>query len=130
MKNNRCTLGPKWQAVWGRWYSLIVLSSNARPGDSVSLKALLNVRGRELGKPDESRIVKGGIRSVKSGEGSAGIARRRKRRVHCNGEYRVVHRFVTKSSASKDGRLPTGLNERESLEWPLQEVTLGGGVTH
>lgn len=130
MKNDRYTLGPKWQAVWGRWCSLIASLFNARSGDSVFLKALLNVRGRELGKPDESRIDRSGIRSVKNGEGSAGIGRWRKRRVHGNSAHRVVHGFVTKSSASKDGRLPTGLNEGESPGLLVREVTLGGGVTH
>ena len=130
MKMNRNTPGPKWQAVGWRWFYLTATSSSARPGNSVSLKVPMNVGEGELGKPVESRVKMGGIWTAKDREGSAGMGRWSKRMLRGNNEDRTVMCLVTKSSAPKGGRLPTGPDGRETPAWPAQEVTLGDGATH
>jgi hypothetical protein len=123
------TPGPKWHAVWCRWSIVTATSFFVRPGDSTSLKVLLNVVGWKLGKPVASRRDQGGIRTVRDGEGAAGIGIWRKRRPRCNVADRTSTRIVAKSSAPKGGRLPEGLVGGENLGQPEREVTLGNGAT-
>nr|MDO8115557.1 hypothetical protein [Candidatus Sigynarchaeota archaeon] len=120
---------PKWQAVWRRCCLVTAESSYERPGKSASLKTSMNVDGRELGKPVASRISEGGIRTVRDGEGAAGMGIWKKRMPWCNVADRTAKQFVAESSAPKGGRLPEGLVGRKSQEQPEREVTLDDGAT-
>ena len=116
--------GAKRQVGRGGCFFVILPLFVARPGDSASLKVLMNVMRWELGKPDGFHV--GMVVSMPRGNEMV-------QRVEDAGESecRFVmkrigrSRLVTKSSAMKVGRLPAGLDEghvRATLE---QEGTLG-----
>jgi len=129
MKSDRITPGPKWQVAWWRWSDVTALSSYVRPGKSVSLKALMNVEEGELGKPVRPRIDKGGIRTVKDGEGLAGRGCWRKQKRRGNRADRIAM-SCDKIIRPKGSRLPAGLDEGEIHGTFALQLTLGGGVTH
>jgi len=97
-----------------------------QPGDSVSLKVLLNVNGGELGHPVVSRAGKGGIHNASEGEGTAGVGHRRKQKPFCS-EADRKKLACDKYFRPKGSPLPMGLFGRENLETRLLEVTLDDG---
>ena len=117
--------GAKRQVGRGRCFFLTVPLFVARPGDSASLKVLMNVMRWKLGKPDGSRINV--AVSVLRGYGKV-------QRVEETGESecRFVmkrigrSRLVTKSSTMKVGRLSVGLDEGHARATLEQEGTLDG----
>jgi hypothetical protein len=120
------TPGPKWHAA-GRWcFPLITVSFGMQPGDSVSLKVLLNVDGGELGHPVVPRADWRGIHDVSEGDGTAGVGHRRKRMPFCSGTDRKKL-ACDKYFRPKGSPLPMGLFGRETLETREREVTLDDG---
>jgi hypothetical protein len=123
---NRITPEPKWHAACRRCSQLTAVSSYVQPGDSVSLKVLLNVDDGELGNPVVPRGNVGSIHNASEGDGTAGVGRRRKQKPSCNEMDRKKlpcgSIFYPKGSP-----LPTGLAGKEVPRLQEREVTLGDG---
>jgi len=111
----RLTPEPKWHAACRRCFPLTAVSSYMQPGDSVSLKVLLNVDGGELGHPVVPRENIRGIHNVSEGEGTVGVGHRRKRMPFCS-ETDRKKLACDKYFRPKGSPLPMGLFGRETLE--------------
>ena len=130
-RKDRCHAGAKIRhAAWRGCYGITPLSPDTRPEESDSLKARLNVNHTGLGKPDKPRCARynSGSLTEKKGDGLAGRGRWKKRMPRCNGADRATTRFVERPT-SKGGRLPAGLDGRETLgAEPLKEMLDDGSI--
>lgn len=124
--SKRMTPGPKWHAGCRQCSQLTAGSSYMQPGNSVSLKVLLNVDDGELGNLIVPRGGLGGIHNASEGEGTVGVGRRRKQKPSCNEMDReklpLGNVFCPKGSP-----LPTGLGGKETTGPREREVTLDDG---
>jgi len=121
MINERMTLEPKWHVACRRCSVVAAVSSYMQPGESVFLKVPLNVDRWKRGKPDESRSDKGGILTVRKGEGLAGKGCQKKQMPTCNGLDRMessCDKIIRRESVPTSGRF-------RRWRWPLVFLTAG-----
>ncbi len=131
-RKDGCYAGAKiWRAAWRECCGITPSSPETRPEENDSLKARLNVNHTGLGKPDKPRRARcgGGSLTVKKGEGLAGRGRWRKRMPRCNGADRATTRVV-EIPTLKEGRLPAGLDGRETHGADLPKEMLDDGQIH
>ncbi len=125
------TIRPAKRQVASRWcYTLAILPFSKQPGEGASLKALINVIGKEHGKPvTPQQDWCAGTPTARKGEGAAGKGRRRKQMSRCNAEDRDpgLNKLDTHL---KRGPLPAGSTERENLGTPRALVRLSDGASH
>ncbi len=108
------------------WFFFIPLLSVAQPGDSTSLRILLNVGHKELGKPNKPHTcIWYGIPTVRKGEGLVGRGCWKKRMPYCNGVDRaVVSRELQRYLTRKGADFLSRSQRKKHIEKSLLEVKL------